>query len=464
MKIGLFLGLLCLGIAFQACNKSEIQQVKPIIEIPYPDTIAVEETGFLKTVNVTEATKVTWDTLSNIIQVVLPEGYTEDIVYLNVSNYSGANVELNSWDELISAKRIGFRFKGGHPYVFSVSRRNDTNSSFRSYTVYVEHLGKLTAELLSPLEMQAVYGESTSVIYAGFKFTSGIGTIPERPGDTKNSIGVLSDVGKNISIKETAYSNHVYFQNAQSIVASSQLSLSLTYGDKTFTFPNTYQPVRANVTATMHTFSFFAKNKEIEISGGYFINGINYRVKVENAFTKEPMWVNAKFKTPAILNFEIPGTVANGDYLFGIYEGEHLLTSTNFLVSEENVPIKGIGKIWTEKTEAPSGDILYKDSKRVSLNREQVFYADPKPWILGGYLGVFDPNRKMPDLELKNNDRTIIIPSKTKGDMAYGDASIPLYYCEYKLPAEVSSGDYEARMVYENGEKSAPWWALIKVN
>jgi hypothetical protein len=463
MKIGLFLGLLCLGIAFQACKKSEVQKEQPIFELPNPEN-PEEGKNYLKTVAVKGGGKATWDTLTNIIQVVLPESYTDNLMSLDLTFHDGAGLQTPQEYLYIDKNNLGFIFKGAKPIEFGVSKKIGDRTFLKYYKVYVEHQGKLSAELLSPLEMQTIYEESKSVVYAAIRLISGVGTIPEYPDDSKKLIGGLSDLGKNIRTTGSAYASHVEFPNAQPLISSTSLSVSLTYGDKTFTFPNTYQPVRANVTATMHTFSFFAKNKEIEISGGYFINGINYRVKVENAFTKEPMWVNAKFKTPAILNFEIPGTVANGDYLFGIYEGEHLLTSTNFLVSEENVPIKGIGKIWTEKTEAPSGDILYKDSKRVSLNREQVFYADPKPWILGGYLGVFDPNRKMPDLELKNNDRTIIIPSKTKGDMAYGDASIPLYYCEYKLPAEVSSGDYEARMVYENGEKSAPWWALIKVN
>ncbi|MCE7043614.1 hypothetical protein [Dyadobacter sp. CY312] len=410
------------------------------------------------------ALKVSWDTTTSVIQVLLPESYTDNIVSLDLTFHDGASLQYYEGDTYITENKVGFIFKGARPVDFTIRKKTGERWFAKDYKVYVEHQGKLTAEITSPLEMQAIYGESRSTIYTQIKLLSGVGTIPERPEDLKTLSAGLADLEKNITVKGSAYASHLDFPNAQSLIASSKLSVSLMYGDKIFTFPNTYQPVRGDVRAGMHTFSFFAKKKAIEISGGYFINGIKYQVKMENDFVKEPIWLNAEVQTPANLTFVIPEGVTNGDYLFSIYEGENLLSSTNFLVSDENLPVKGIGKLWTEKLEYPSGSILFKDSKRVSLNKGQVFYADPKPWIYGDYYKPWDPNKKMPDLELKNNKSVIVISAKTNGDPSYADASIPLYYCEYKIPADIVSGNYEARMIYENGEKSAPWWALVNIN
>jgi hypothetical protein len=421
----------------------------------------IKSRNFLKSVNVKGATKVTWDTTSSTIQVVLPESYTDSILSLDLTYHDGAKLLLHMPDAYNSEYKTSFKFRGARPHEFIVHKPAAESSSGKSYQVYVEHQGNVKAELLSPLEMQAALRESGSSIYAKIRLLSGVGTIPERPNDEKTLIGGLVDPTGNIRIQGSGYAGHLDFPNTLSFRTLPKLTLSLTYGEKVFTFPDTHQPVRSGVRARITTIFPLMKKKDIEVDGGYFIDGINYRVRLQNDFVKEPIWLTAKVKAPSLLTFEIPEGVAKGDYLFEVYEAETLLYMSNFLVSENQEEIKGIGRIWTEALEFPSQVIFNINPEKVSLNKGKVFYADPKPWMLGERYGT---NSKMPDLELKRSSEMIIISAKTRVDVSYGDGGVPLYYCEYTLPADMLSGNYEARMIYENGMRSAPLWTLIKVN
>ncbi|REA62091.1 hypothetical protein DSL64_10580 [Dyadobacter luteus] len=454
MLIRSFLAVLCVVLAFQACNKPGMQKEWATVDVKHED--------FLKSVNVKGATKVTWGTNSNIIQVVLPESYTDSIVSLDLTYYDGAKLVLQAPDVNNTEHKVGFKFRGASPQNFRVSRTKTESS--KSYWVYVEHLGKLSAELLTSLELQAIPKKSGSAISAKMRLLSGVGTIPEKPEDPKALISGLTDQGKNVSVAGLAYAGQLDFPNVQSLTTSSKLSVSLTYGNKTFTFPDAYQPVRSGIWANISGILPLTKNNEIEVDGGYFLNGNNYRIKLENDFLEQSVWLDAHVKTPSTLTFKIPSRVADQDYIFTVYEGEILLLRRNFLVSDESKSIKGIGRIWTETLEFPTQVVFNKNPEKIIVKKGQVFYADPKPWIFGGKHGEGSADKKMPDLELKMGDKVVVIPAKLRVDNSYGQGSAPLYYCEYKLPADVVSGNYEARMIYENGERSAPWWALVKVN
>lgn len=415
---------------------------------------------FLKAVRVEGATKVEIDQEAGTILVTLPETYTKDFVYLYLDLFPGAALTLNFWDTLNAPGRVGFYFKGSSPFNFTLAREDDLGSSAKSYKVYIEHLGTLRASLTSEMFLEP-YGH----IYTSVRFESGVGTIPERPGSTGVVVPRLTDSQSSGTISGTHDEGikSLVFLNAPAPSLTSAYSLELTYGEKKFTLPARQKlrrvPVLANADNFDKKFSALPKNKEILFGGGYFLSGEPYRIELKSAF-QNPVWLDLKYGNPSRLTFQIPASVNDGVYLISLYEKDSLLNSSIYTITDDHTK-KGITQMWTEDMRCPMGTARMLSG---NVQRGQTLFINPFPIILGNYSDSFDEDRPLPDLKLTGAENTVIINARTRGDLCYGDHSVPLYYGEYEIPSDMAPGAYEARLVHPENVESLSYWDFIRVN
>ena len=455
MKMMKYLICLSLTFLFFACHKAE----DDVIEGKY---------GTLKNIQVAGATKVAFDKQAGIIQVTLPESYTKEFVYLDLDLYEGAKLELHPWDRLNSPTRAGFYFRGSPPFYFTVTRGDELGSGAKTYIVYVEHLGPLHASLASEILLEPTRSEPYSYFHTFVDFESGVGTIPERPDNTKVVVPkILDSENKNVILgKYDDGIKQLVFFNKTALSLDSYYSLELEYGEKKFTFPNKRKLKRSAITSYLSDFNemfqMVPKNKQVLLEGGYYLPDKNYTIKIENAFSND-VSLQAEYKNPSLLSFTVPEAIADGGYLASLYEEELLVKSFVFNITDDT-DLKGIRKIATESLDCPSSALWYSTPRNLAFQKGQSMYVAPFPAISASYLAVFDEKKKLPDLELKNSRGRITLKAKTRADRCYADGTVLLYYGEYTIPANMAPGSYEARLVYPEGVNSMPFWTLININ
>ncbi|MPR34995.1 hypothetical protein [Salmonirosea aquatica] len=468
--------LTCLGFTFLlfTCKKPDVDAVGKMEDLDEVAKIegtskvdSVKNLGWLKNVKVEGATEVAFDTVERTIAITLPATFTKDTLFLDFELYEGATLELNSWHKLITANRIELsHFRGNSPTTFMVLSQDKRVG--KTYMIYVECTGPLNASLTSDLMLHPSRAEPYSSVQASLELNSGVGTIPEKPGSTKRLTSKLIDLGSGRPV-QGMYGVPVrtfFLENTTPLNLASEYALELEYGEKKFVSPIRKKLVRATPIAAPYElnslFQALPLNREILLDGGYFLSDLNYRIKVESDFHPS-MWLAANYKNPSMLSFVLPSETADGSYLISLYEGESLVKSFIFNVSNA-ANTKGIRKILAESLDCPSRALREATPRNLTFQKGQAMYVDPFPAILGGFYASFDPNKKLPDLELKNGQRSVILKAKTRADGCYADGTVQLYYGEYMIPTSMAPGSYEARLVYPEDPKSVPFWTLITIH
>jgi hypothetical protein len=431
-----------------------------------------KEEQFLKNVVVSGAEDVQIDLTERTIQILLPESFKSDIVDINIALYPGASMDIQPWDNAITSDAVHFYFKGSPPKQFGVTKKeNGTGSLARGYTIYVKHKGEIDMELSSPLLLYPsgyATGETSGYSYATIKIKSGIGTIPDSPSDSKKIIPVLKDRKNNITVKgfhDSAMASF-NFENTADLLFSSSISLSLSFGDKYFSFPGTQKilraPARALLDANYKFFTPIATGKEIEVNGGFFLADANYRVKLESDFLTSSVELDVRVENSSVLRFPIPANVQDGNYLVSIIENDSVLTKQSYNIINNPTSI-GIGHLWIDERSCPSQYIFVENSSPTKLQKGQRFYFMPFPAITHGQNSPIDYNKKLPGLEFKSGNITTTLTSATKAESCYADNTIVMYYGEYIIPTSMPSGKYEVRFIDEQGRRSLPYWNLIAI-
>ncbi|GHB53796.1 hypothetical protein [Persicitalea jodogahamensis] len=440
-----------------------IDKVDAVVKV---DT--VKNLGWLKSVKVEGATEVVMDTVEKTILVTLPPNFTADNLFIDLETHPGAVYEPNSWDKLSTPNRVEVgHFRGAEPIVFDVLRPNNGHPIGKSYRVYVECTGPLTAVLTSDLMLHPSRAEPYSTVQASLELKSGVGTIPEKPGSTKRLTSKLINLGSGRPV-QGLYGVPVrtfFIENTTPLNLAAEYTIELEYGEKRFVFPDIQKLKRAAPIAAPYElnnlFNALPRNQEILLSGGYFLANLNYRVKVESMFHPS-QWLTAKYTNPSMLTFSLPSGMADGSYLISLYEGEYLVKSFVFNVSNDAKP-KGIRSVWTESPSCVSCVLQDAPPRNLSIQKGKPVFIIPFPAILGSFYGAFDPNQRLPDLELKNGQANMVIKAKTRAG-SYADATIQLYYGEYTIPTNLASGDYEARLIYEDSKNTIPFWSHIRID
>ncbi len=474
MKKHLHFACLVLACSLFTCKRPDRDVPKTQPEPPVIDKVeavvkvdTVKNMGWLKSVKVEGATEVIVDTVGKTVSITLPATFTKETLFLDLETYPGTIHEVNPWDNLSTRNHIVLSgFRGSSPTTFMVVGQNKPIG--KTYTVFVECKGPLTASLTSDLMLLPSRQEPYSAVEASISFDSGIGTRPEKPGSDKELTAKLIDLGTSRPVQGRSAVSAIalWLSNTTPLGLASEYALELEYGEKKFVLPGRQKLKRADLLAypyeISNLFKTLPRNQEILLSGGYFLSDLNYRVKVESAFHPS-LWLSAKYRNPSMLAFTTPAELADGSYLVSLYEGESIVQAFNFNVSGDAKP-KGIRSISTETMSCPPCTSRDVTLKNLSFLKGKPMFVAPFPAILGSFYGAFDPNQKLPDLELKNAQGKVVIKAKIRADGSYANATTQLYFGEYLIPTNLASGDYEARLLYDDSKNTIPFWSLIEIN
>lgn len=431
-----------------------------------PQELSIND-EFIKSIKVKGATEVKLDSTRRIIQVILPESFTDDLLDLDINPGDGMELEYPGDSALYIKNHIRYYFRATYPQDFKVYKTNVAFAKENWYTICVKHEGPLKAILTSELTL---YPNGQDVAArADFKIISGLGSIPETPGGKTKAVPVLKDPAQNVTSSGYAGFNpgSLVISEGSKFLKSDRMLLSITLGDKTFQFPEIRQikvsKTSAQIDWNRKLFRTITKGKTMRIHGGVFFPANQYRVQVSNDRLGAPRWYDAKFLDYGTLAFELPQDLPDDQYLFNIYEGNAVVGKSIEPVAADSVKAS-VGAVWSGFAECPIFQVFPTSHQPISLNKGQTLYAMPFPIIFEGQYGKpIDPNKPLPDLELKSGGQSLRLQPEVKADWCYADGSMYVYYGVYKVPAAAQPGKYEARFILDKNERSMPYWTQIEI-
>ncbi|MHA4742010.1 hypothetical protein [Dyadobacter sp. MSC1_007] len=216
--------------------------------------------------------EVTLDHSARTIQIVFPASYKSDEMELLMELIDGVSVSHTD-----PVKRFGFR--GFKPIPLLIL--NNYSQQYDTYTIYVDVEGDIQAHLWEDLFLK-----ENGTCVAPVVFTSGMGTVPERPSEVGEISAWLGDA-KNAkpAIRNTG-SGLFEFEDAYKLVSSESIDLSIRYKEQSFEFKEkqklTKWIVRASIDSASTWWNSLFKNVAMNVGGGCFLPQKKYQIKLQN--------------------------------------------------------------------------------------------------------------------------------------------------------------------------------------
>jgi hypothetical protein len=339
---------------------------------------------------------------------------------------------------------------------------SSAKQKIETYQVYVKHNGDLKGSIYNLDDLEC---DRDGNFTASVEITSGLGTIPETPDSKLTVTAFLKDDKTNQEISGGFFQYNLSFQNVLPFLKSEGVSVLVKYGDKVLTLAQNKKLSQMKAVAYgLQGFPLIRAipaDKGFEVYGYGFNSRDKYTVKIGNELSDKSFVADAQFLDLNRLSGALPA-LPNGSYSVGIFQNDTLMNSLVHTISS-NEQEKSISQIWTRPNEYPSGDRNFFMTNKITLEKGKPFFANPLPAVLGRMYQGFDPSQTIPDLQLKSTTQTVAIKATVRSDASFADGSIRLYYGEYITPANITSGLYEARLVYPDKSVSLPFWSKIEV-
>ncbi|MCF2495695.1 hypothetical protein [Dyadobacter chenhuakuii] len=407
---------------------------------------------FLRSFDVTDSEKVTFDSVTKNYQISMPESYQSNSAELKMSLNKNV-VLIDSLGKATTDSTITYNFKGNPPLSFTLRDKEDKFAG--TFTVYFEIGGEPKVELLTKTITVNTNGFKTP-----FKFVSGVGTIPARPGQAAPIIKLTNP--KTGFTDQTTYNqnqDNIVFESIDKLVGPDPVTMEVLFADKN---PIKFEGVtftRGEPISRISESKFVYSTKDsVFISGGYFLPSTKYTVKFTNDFVKTPATAALKYVSATNLNLEkFPANIPDGSYLLTFHEGEKQIGKGAIYVSNV-ATTKGIESIW-------KGDLtlaLTRNVEPLTFKKGDTFYAKPSPVEYGSSNTSFDV-AKLPALRLKSGATTVDLkPALAVVNWATAGVSYPVG--RYVVPANLAAGQYEVYAVFPDKTVSKPYWAKLRVN
>ncbi|MCF0062084.1 hypothetical protein MUK70_22865 [Dyadobacter chenwenxiniae] len=406
---------------------------------------------FLRSFEVPGSEKITFDSVTKNYQISLPESYFSNSAELKMSLNKNV-VLIDSLGKATTDSTITYNFKGNQPLSFTLRDKEDKFAG--SFTVYFEIAGAPKVELLTK-----AITINTNGFKSPFKFVSGVGTIPSRPGQTPPVIKA-SNAKTGFTTQTTYYQNqeNITFEDIEKLVGADPIKLEVLFADKD---PVVFEGItftRGEPFSWIPDAKFVYSTKDsVFVSGGYFVSTSKYTVKFTSDFVTTPATASLKFISPTSLNLEkFPSNVAEGSYLLTFHEGGKLIGKGAIYVA--NTAPKSLESVW--KGELMQA--LTRNTEPLTFKKGETFYAKPSPVEYGSSNTNFDV-KKLPSLRLKSGATTVDLkPTLAVVNWATAGVSYPVG--KYVVPANLAAGQYEVMAVFPDKTVSKPYWAKMRVN
>lgn len=440
--------LLLLATFLAACKKeSDKNEVNP----EPGSTGEAKASEFLKSLRVTGAEEVSFDSVSNSFYVNLPDTYNAEQAEVILSMQPEI-VLTDSLEKPISGSVISYAYKGTPPLRFQLQDKSAKNRFI--FQVYFNFSGTPQIELL-----QKEIPMNASGVNLPLRFTAKVGSIP-------SSVEQLGPIVK-ISNKKTGFfmessyyslTTPLYLGAAEELITNDPLTLEFKFFNQT---PVVFEGIKfvrglPNLYATPMYKSQYTYKDTLKAAGGYFLPKEKYTVRISSDFLPAPVVSAVQVKDAQLLTLDkIPASLPEGSYLVSFYENETLLGKTSFHLA--NFATNYLETIW-------KGDVngaLDRSVEPLAFSKGDVFYAKSMPLEFGSSNTNFDVN-KLPRLRLKSAGKTVdLAPKLVVYTWAVAGTSYPIG--QYTIPADLPAGDYAVSAIYTSRYETQPYWSKLKV-
>lgn len=427
-----------------------------LIEIaPKPDPepeISMLAKDFLKTLDVTGAGKVQFDSVNNSFLVDLPDNFNNLKAEVKLTLQPDIFL-LDSLDKATSDTVIHYRYSGAAP--LSIRLRDKTERHEFYFQVYFNFTGPPSIELLNK-EIPITSGP----IRIPVRFTEKTGSIPRAPGvwggisvkfiNKKTGFSTGGDIGD--------FDTWIFFAGAHNFVSNDPFTLEIAlYNHNPVVFEG-IKFIRGLPAIFIYpSYKFdYNRNDTIKISGGFFLPEEKYTLTFSNDYMAIPITVPATVQDSGSLTVDkIPSMLANGSYLVSVYEKDKFAGAGNIYLSGDST--RKIETIWKGGLDAA----VVRNTQRLVLNRGEEFYAKSWPVYYGGYGTNFDVTR-IPRLHLSSTAISVDLEPEL-AEYSWAIAGVRVGFGKYKIPASLPAGQYAVTGTFRDGAKTTPYWCRINV-
>jgi hypothetical protein len=447
MKRSLLMFLILAALVL-GCKKTKIiDEVTPVptIELRNPS-------DFLRSLDVTGAAKVDYDSVLNSYMVSFPDSYDEERAEIKLALKTDVLL-VDSLGKKSSDSVIYYRYKGTSPLNFHVMHKSDKYAF--SYNVYFNFSGAPKIDLLQkeipissgmiklPLDLKARVGSNPS---SPLQYVPIVRVTNKRTGFSKES-SLYGDLS-------------VAFDSALYLITNDPLTLQIKYFNQT---PITFEGIK--FVRGLPAFRVFPDYKvtysskdSMHVYGGFFTPQAKYTATFTSDFLSKPMSVPIQVDDAENLSIHNLPNLSEGSYLVSFFEGDKLFGKTTVSISDTGS--RCIETIW-------KGDIhrtLDRNTEALVLKRGDSFYVKPFPLAFRGIgaVGAVGDAKNLPVLRLKSSGRTVnLLPEVVVYNWAIAGVSYSLG--KYLIPLDLPSDSYEIVGVYQNKVETKPYWSKLQI-
>lgn len=452
-----FVFTLLVAITFFASCKKQNKDIPDPVNQEIKIT-ELTDVNFIQYLEIAGSEKITFDSTIQAYLVDLPAGYQTEDIAIKFKFYPGAY--LTAGHSLESAELLDFAYRGRRPLTFQIASAKE---QVKSYTLYVRHKGELKASIPSGDDLAC---DPDGNLQIPIEILSGVGTIPDAPESNIELLTILKDNAGNRQASGHYFQASSYFNDILPFVGSNDVSVELKFGSKSLLLAQKRKLLRIQTLVNYIGEYNFAMpvpiSKSVELRGNGFSDKKRYSLKIENEWLAKPVTADVKFESDRKLNATLPASLPAGSYAVSIFQNDTLLNKLVTVISNE-AQEKAICQIWTTQKEYPTADLKFFSARAISIERGKYLYLNSFPASFGKMYGGFDATTILPALQLKKGIDIISIKAVVKSDASFADGSIPLYYGQYNIPANIQPGSYEARIILPDQSLSLPFWTRIEI-
>ncbi|WP_143061598.1 hypothetical protein [Dyadobacter sp. SG02] len=447
----IFLTMIVLLGFLSGCKKKD-----DLIEFaPKPEPgqeIVMKARDFLKALDVTGATEIQFDSVSNSYMVNLPDDFNEKKAEVKLALQPDIFL-LDSLNKATSDSIIRYSYSGNPPLVI---RLRDKTEKYEFYIqVYFNFTGTPAIELLTN-EIPIVSG----AVRIPARFTAKMGTIPRAPGvgsgilvqfvNKKTGFSTAAEIGD--------FDTFIQFAGASNFVSNDPFTLEIAlYNHNPVVFegirflrglPSIYiQP----------SYKFdYSRSDTIKITGGFFLPEKKYTLTFSNDFMANQVTVPVTSQDSTSLSVDkIPSVLTQGSYLVSVHEGDELAGAGNIYLFGNST--RQIETIW----QGGLHQSVDRNTQRLTISRGTEFYAKSWPVYYGATATYFDTT-KLPRLHLASASTSIDLEPEP-ARYSWAIAGVTVGFGKYKIPLSLPPGLYTVTGSFPDGAKTTPYWSRISV-
>lgn len=443
--------VLLLTIVLMNCKKdSDFDGFAPKPE-PVKEEV-ITAAYFLRTLNVTGAREIKFDSATSSYMVSLPDNFNAEKAEVRLSLKQEAALASDIDQKPTPDSVIHYNYKGTPPLLFRLTDKKEKYTMH--FTVYFNFSGTPDIKLL-----EKEIPINASGIKLPLVFNTKVGSIPAsptQPGPLVKFINRKTGFVTETSLYEEG--SALFPEYAENLISDDPIALEIKFYNQN---PVVFEGIKfLRDLPQGHIYTTYTKGHTFKdtvfVTGGYFVPNEHYTIAISNAVTSTPVTAAMKFNRTDLLTLDkLPATLTEGSYLLSFFEKDKLIGKASTYISDNQA--KFLETIW-------KGELSQNHNRNVnplSFSRGDVFHAKSIPLEYGTYNTNFDI-KKLPHLRLKSASKTVDLAPEMDV-FHWGLAGVSYSLGKYTIPNDLASGSYLVTAVYPDQSESKPYWSKLEV-